>query len=164
MAKVSRSMLRHLCWLAVIEAIGYAVLVNHYGSGVRGIGAFVLLGGVVLLVWMLFVMPTLCDFEVRGRGCRRPVSGKAVGCHNHGRVKRDAMFAALRMRNPGIAFRVMWLDGAQGGRVLGQGAPGSTGRSAGADHNRSQAFFNLASLFVAVVGAVAGVLALFVPK
>lgn len=67
------------------------------------------------------------------------------------------------MRNPGMAFRVMWLDRADRGRAMGGGAAadGGTGCSTA---NRGQALFNTASLIVAVVGTVAGVLALFVSK
>lgn len=128
-----------------------------------GVGVFVLLSVVGIMLWVLFVMPTKCDFEVSGRGCRRNVYGKAIGCHDHDQAKRDAMFAALKMRNPGMAFRVMWLDGARGGRPFGTASGGPV---SGYSHvpNRGQALFNLASLFVAIVGSVAGVLALFVGK
>jgi hypothetical protein len=156
----SRSKVRHLICISVIEIIGYAALTARYGTGVYGIGLFVLLSVVGITLWLLFLIPTKCDFEVRGRGCRRNVYGKAIGCQDHGQAKRDAMFAALKMRNPGMAFRVTWLDGAHGGRPLGHSTPADVDTSR--VPNRGQALFNLASIFVATVGSVAGVLALFV--
>lgn len=157
-----RSKLDHFPWLAGIGLIGYFALEPTYGVGV-----VVLLGAVALLLWFLFLMPTKCDFEVQGRGCRRNVYGKVRGCHDHWRDKRDAMFAALRMRNPGMAFRVMWLSGSSGGRPLGgAGAADGAGASdpASSSGNRGQAMFNMVSLIVALVGSAAGVLALFLSK
>jgi hypothetical protein len=145
----------HLLGLVLVYLVGYFLLRPRYG-----IGIVLLLGFVVFLVWFLFLMPTRCDFEVKGRGCRRRVRGKVGGCHDHARDKRDAIFAAFRMRNPGVAFRLMWRDGAQAGRRLGA-EPVPTNPAASAA-NRSQALFNAASLVVAVISAVAGVLALFV--
>ena len=106
-------------------------------------------------------MPTRCDFEVRDRGCRRGARGKVGGCHDHARDKRDAIFAALRMRNPGIAVRLLWNDGAQPGRAMGAAAE-PLPPPAGSAGNRSQGLFNAVSLLVAMVGSVVGVLALFV--
>jgi hypothetical protein len=130
----------HLLVLAVIYLLGYALLTPRYGLAV-----VVLLGFVILVLWMLFVMPTRCDFEVQGRGCRRRVNGKFFGCHDHGQAKRDAVFAAFNMRNPGMAFRVMWLDRAGRGRAMGGGATadGGTGSpdSGGSAANRGQALF-----------------------
>lgn len=156
--RTGRARLRdHLVGLGVVGLIGYAGLEPTYGAGV-----VIFLGVVVLILWFVFLMPTRCDFEVKGRGCRRRASGKVGGCHDHARDKRDAIFAAMRMRNPGMAFRVMWQDGSIGGRALG--GAGSLGRPDAADSpaNRSQAVFNLVSIIIAAVGSVAGVLALFV--
>ncbi|MGH3564934.1 MAG: hypothetical protein ACRDRH_02635 [Pseudonocardia sp.] len=149
----------HLVALAVVGLVGYFALEPRYGLGV-----VLLLGFVVLLLWVLFLMPTRCDFEVNGRGCRRKVNGKARGCHDHAQAKRDAIFAALRMRNPGMAFRLMWLDGSQAGRALDGSAPGGRSLSADSAANRSQAVFNTVSIIVAAVGSIAGVLALFISK
>lgn len=145
---------KHLGVLAVMGFIDYFALKPHYGLGVA-----LLLGFIVILLWFLFLMPTRCDFEVKGRGCRRGARGKVGGCHDHARDKRDALFAALRMRNPGMAFRVMWRDGPRAGRPMGSPpVPHPPGSAA----NRNQALFNAVSLLVAVISAVAGVLALFV--
>ena len=121
-----------------------------------------LLGFVVVLLWILFLMPTRCDFEVKGRGCRLWASGTVGGCHHHAQAKRDAIFAALQMRNPGIAFRVLWKDGSQAGNALGDAARSRLPGSADSAANRSQALFNTVSLLIAAVCSVAGVLALFV--
>ena len=153
------SKLDHLPWLAGAGLVGYFTLEPTYGLGV-----VVLLGLVALMLWFLFLMPTKCDFDVGGRGCRRDVYGKLRGCHDHRRDKRDAMFAALQMRNPGMAFRVLWLSGSNGGHPLGDpsGGAGSGGDTSPA--NRGQGLFNMVSLIVAGVGSVAGVLALFLSK
>ncbi|MDN5858075.1 MAG: hypothetical protein L0H84_05575 [Pseudonocardia sp.] len=148
----------HLLALAAAYWLGYLLLTPRYGLGV-----VLLIGFVVLLLWVLFVMPTRCDFHVQGRGCRRKVHGKFNGCHDHAQAKRDAIFAALRMRNPGMAFRVMWLDRNDGGNSLG-GREGGRPDPADSRANRGQALFNTASLVVAAIGSVAGVLALFVAK
>lgn len=150
-------LLHHSAVLAAAGLIAHYALVPRYGFGVVLLFVFV-----VLPLWLLFAMPTACDFEVRGRGCVRGVRGKARGCFQHDRLKRDAIFAALGMRNPGMAFRVMWLDSTSGGRALGgspgagSGTPGPTGDTA----NRAQARYNTISIIVAAVGSVAGVLAL----
>ena len=55
---------------------------------------------------------------------------------------------------------LLWRDGAQAGLELGaEAVPADRAASAA---NRSQALVNAASLVVAVISAVAGVLALFV--
>jgi hypothetical protein len=69
----------------------------------------VLVCATVLLVWVCVAMPTACDFRTRsGTPCLRRVRGKLCGCHDHGRSKRDALFALMKIRNPGMIFRVMW--------------------------------------------------------
>jgi len=147
----------HLPWLAGIGLTIYIALEPKYGLWVIG-----LLDAMVLVLWFLFLMPTKCDFEVEGRGCRLDVYGKVQGCGFHGRDKRDAMCAALGLRNPGTAFRLTWLDGGDGGRAVG--ASRGRRRPSPADDaaHRSQARFNNLSLFVAAVGSAASVLALFV--
>lgn len=52
------------------------VLAPRYGVAIA-----ILLWFVMLMVWVLFIMPTRCDFDVGGRGCRWPVYGKLNGCH-----------------------------------------------------------------------------------
>ncbi|HEY4005976.1 MAG TPA: hypothetical protein VGM60_12455 [Pseudonocardia sp.] len=151
--------LEHLTGLALASVIGYALWVPRYG-----LLPCLLLGVCILIFWVLFLMPTRCDFETRSGGsCHQPVNGKLRGCKRwHVRDKRDALYAALRMRNPGMAVRTTWIDGAQSGHRLGIPARGSTPTSYQAKRNHGQALFNLASLVVALVGSIAGVLALFV--
>ena len=157
------TLIDHLPWLGGIGLVGYLLVEPGYGLAV-----YILLAVCALIFWGLFLMPTRCDFEVDGRGCRLRVNGKVRGCRQwHARDKRDALFAALQMRNPGMAFRVLWLDSAKQHRGNALGAPPLDGRRSPANasdsvRNRGQALFNLASLFVATVGSVAGVLALFV--
>src|SRR6266567_2971992 len=68
-----------------------------------------LLSVTVLLVWVTVLIPTHCDYRTqRGKPCDRAVRGKLRGCRDHGRWKRDAMFAMIKLRNPGLMFRVMW--------------------------------------------------------
>lgn len=78
--------LHHAPWLLGIGLVGYFWLVPAYGLFV-----YVLLAFCVFMLWFLFLMPTRCDFEVDGRGCRRRVNGKVNGCYDHGRDKRDAI-------------------------------------------------------------------------
>lgn len=148
--------LDHLLYLAIAGAFGYVFLVPRYG-----LLPCVLLGCCILIFWVLFLMPTRCDFETKSQGsCHLPANGKARGCKRwHARDKRDALYNALRMRNPGMAVRVTWVDGARGGHRLGTPAPAPTPAE---QRNHGQALFNLASIGVALVGSVAGVLALFI--
>lgn len=158
----ARTKFDHLPWVAGVGFIGYFLVEPRYG-----IAVYILLAVCALIFWVLFLMPTRCDFEVEGRGCRLPVNGKVRGCKRwHARDKRDALFEALQMRNPGLAVRLLWLDSssARRGHALGRPPPvgGVPRETSDAVRNRGQALFNLASLFVAIVGSVAGVLALFV--
>lgn len=62
-------------------------------------------------VWWLWLIPTYCDSVLRSNTallCTRRVRGKLRGCEDHARDKRDAVFAILNMRNPGMIFRVVW--------------------------------------------------------
>lgn len=150
----------HIPWLAGICFGVYVILQSDYGPWIVG-----LLNATILLFWFLFLMPTKCDFEVEGRGCRNDVYGKLRGCERyHARDKRDAIFSALGMRNPGAAIRTTWADNPDGGRTIGAVSSRAPINSGDAARNRSQAMFNSLSLFVAAVGSVASVLALFVSK
>lgn len=63
-------------------------------------------------MWWLFFMPTYCDQVLvtnNKRQCStREIRGKLRGCWQHRRDKRDAVFAFLRVRNPGMLFRFAW--------------------------------------------------------
>jgi hypothetical protein len=159
MAKRGRrgSLVDHIVVLLFGALLAYVGAVPRYG-----VLPVALLGIAVIAFWVLFLMPTRCDFEVKGRGCRRRVNGKARGCHDHTRDKRDAIFAAFRMRNPGIAFRMLWRDSsATEGHALGGAAPPSPSGVPDSSANLSQARFNTVSLIIAAIGSIAGVLALF---
>ncbi len=115
--------------------------------------AWGLLAIAAIMTWMSLFMPTYCDVEtVRGGGCRRGVYGKLRACRTHARDKRDAVFALFSLRNPGILFRVMWSDGSASGSRIGD--------STQAQLTSRRAAYDVAMLFVAVVSACAGVLAL----
>ena len=91
--------------------------------------------------------------------------GRLRGCERyHARDKRDAIFSALGMRNPGAAIRTTWADNPDAGRTVGAVRSRVPTSPADAARNRSQAMFNSLSLFVAAVGSIASVLALFVSK
>lgn len=65
----------------------------------------------VMGLWWFLLIPTYCDSVLRTdptRLCTRRVRGKLRGCEDHARNKRDAAFALLSMRNPGMIFRVGW--------------------------------------------------------
>jgi hypothetical protein len=88
----------------------------------------------VLMVWACFFMPTRCDYQTqRYTPCTRWVRGKLRGCRTHGRLKRDAVFAAIRLRNPGLLFRVMW-------SAPGTAIPGSIETTSGGGVSQSRSF------------------------
>lgn len=107
--------------LSVGGVIGYAWLQPTYGPVVVA-----LIGLVVLMIWFLFIMPTQCHYDLGHRGCLNPVNGWLSGCGFHGALKRDAIFAALRMQNPGLIFRVRWSDGTRSGRPIGDAGPSTS--------------------------------------
>jgi hypothetical protein len=113
---------------------------------------WVLLGIAVFGLWWLFLMPTKCDTVLRTdrtRLCIRNVRGKLRGCEQwHSRDKRDAVFAALlRMRNPGMMFRMMWAPP--------QIVPGGGNVSNMASSRK--ATYDATMLLLTVIGTVAGV-------
>jgi len=113
----------------------------------------------VLMVWVCFFMPTHCDYQtLRTTPCTRLVRGKLRGCRSHGRLKRDAVFAAIKLRNPGLLFRVMWSapNTPAAPRAMPSVAAASPSSSAS-----KQAANEVAMLVFTVVSAVAAVVALF---
>ncbi|TDC29265.1 hypothetical protein [Kribbella albertanoniae] len=112
----------------------------------------------VLLFWMLFLMPTKCDYlTTRRKPCDRGVRGKVGGCRDHARWKRDAMFAAFGRRNPGQRFRIAWSaqDAALPPAPVRQTRDGER-QSA----NASRGSYNLVMLIATVVSALAALAAL----
>lgn len=122
-----------------------------------------LLAVAVLMTWICLLMPTYCDYQTaRRKPCSRRVRGKLRGCRDHRREKRDALFAAIRLRNPGLLFRVMWSPSSP------SSAPGAFGSVGTATSNAvpqsapsKQAAGEVAMLIFTVISAVAAVIALF---
>ena len=124
------------------------------------------------MIWVMFFMPTKCDFELQTRlgGCDSDIRGKLRGCtkYHHERRKRDAVLgAALHLSNPGLIFRVLWTADASEGTRLGRG-----GRDRGSNSGRGddpdtptpsrQTASEITMLIATLVGSIAGVLALFI--
>jgi len=108
----------------------------------------------VVIIWVLVIMPTWCDYDVGGRSCTRQVYGKVRGCYQHSRLKRDAMWAAWGKRNPGMAVRLTW-----GNRYPEPGR--LVGATVLSDKAAQQGAYNVSMWIFAAVSAVAAVLALF---
>lgn len=137
-----------LAALIPIGIVAYFLIAPDYGPVVYG-----LLAASVVLFWVAFAMPTLCGYDLGYRGC----------IHQHGALKRDAMFAAVRMRNPGQLVRVKWQDGpVPKGRTVG--AASGPPPSAADRKNARKGTYDMIMLTVATIGSVAGVLALFISK
>jgi hypothetical protein len=102
--KPKASKVRELVTLILVAAVvwvGYPPG-DHLAAWILGVPA-------VLLCWFSFLMPTRCDYQTKaGTPCLNRVRGKLRGCSIHSHLKRDAMFAALGLRNPGQRFRRMW--------------------------------------------------------
>ncbi|BBG01306.1 MULTISPECIES: hypothetical protein [Pseudonocardia] len=153
--KGGRSKFRELGALALMAGILYVVVDPLYGPVI-----YTLLACSLLMIWVLFIMPTKCGYDLGPRGCANPVRGKLNGCHYHDDLKRDALFAAMRMRNPGQYFRVKWNDGSTPrGRTWG--AASIPPSSAVERSNARQGSYDMVMLLITAIGSVAGVLALF---
>ncbi|WP_432875947.1 hypothetical protein ACQPYH_25145 [Kribbella sp. CA-245084] len=115
----------------------------------------------VLMFWFLFLMPTKCDYMTqRLKPCDRSVRGKARGCRDHGRWKRDAIFATVGRRNPGQRFRMMWSAPATSPMPVPARPPRD---KASREANATRGAYNLVMLIATVVSAIAAVVAL-VPR
>lgn len=145
--------------LVPATVLGYFLVTPTYGRFV-----YCLMVIAVVLLWISFVMPTLCGYDLGHRGCIREVYGKLNGCGQHGALKRDAMFAALRMRNPGQLVRIRWQDGsAPKGRTVGAAAAGSATTSAQRANTR-RGRYDIAMLAFTVIGSLGTVLTIFLQK
>lgn len=155
-----RRKLDDLPWLLGVGLVGYIFVQPRYGSA-----AVALLGFVIFMVWVLFLMPTRCHWDLGTHGCTRTARGKINGCKSHNQRKHDAVCAALGLRNPGTLFRVTWAGGDHHGWKVGRAAcpskalPDDSGTSPG---NKRQGRYGVIMLVVTAIGSVAGVLALFV--
>ncbi len=154
MAKDSRRKSVYLLYLLGLAGVGY--MVRHlYLSPI--LGTICVVAGWIFLftIWVLLIMPTWCDYDVGGRGCTRQVYGKVRGCFQHARLKRDAVWAALGKRNPGMAVRLTWGNSRpQPGRLVGADAVMS-------ERTAQQGAYNLSMWVFAAASAVTGVITLF---
>lgn len=90
-----------LLFLIIAGAIAYAFFAAKLGV------IFVVCAWlVVFMIWVMFFMPTYCDYDLGHRGCSKEVYGKLRGCRFHARLKRDAVWAALGQHNPGTMIRL----------------------------------------------------------
>lgn len=154
MVKPARRKSVHLLWLLGLAGVGYVVRALYLPTTLGTV--FVVLAWIFLfIIWLLLLMPTLCDYDVGGRGCTRQVYGKVRGCFQHARPKRDAMWAAMNLRNPGMAFRLTWGDRRpQPGHQVG-GNPGMSESAA------RQGAYNASMWLFAAASAVAALITLF---
>ncbi|MGH3886702.1 MAG: hypothetical protein ACRDSZ_09050 [Pseudonocardiaceae bacterium] len=153
MVKDSRRKSIHMTYLLGFGGLGYGVqyfLFPGTLATVFVVAAWIFVG----MIWVLLFMPTYCDYDVGGRGCTREVYGKVRGCFQHRRLKRDAIWAAMGKRNPGLAFRLTWGNSRpQPGHRLGPD-PGMSDRAA------QQGVYNASMWAFAAVSALAGVVTL----
>jgi hypothetical protein len=155
MARDSRSKFIHIMYLLGFGGVGYLVQRALFPS--PWFTAAVVVGWLfALAIWVLLIMPTWCHYDVGDHGCTRHVNGKLGGCYQHSQLKRDAMWAAMKRRNPGLAFRVTWGDSrSHHGRQLGTNAAMS-GRIA------QQGAYNASMWWFAAISAVGTVVALVI--
>jgi hypothetical protein len=100
---------KHLMCLLGFTVLGYFVQQAVFPGG-WFTALFVLVWFIVVVIWVLFLMPTRCHYDVGTHGCVRKVNGKLRGCWDHSQLKRDAVWAAMKHRNPGLAMRITWGD------------------------------------------------------
>lgn len=147
-----KALVRQLTVLAFAGFVAYALWGRHRPAYVSALVAIA-----ALLFWLCFIKPSLCDYQTgKGRACTSPVNGKLRGCWRHRRLKRDAIFAALDMRNPGQVFRVMWSAPHDASSLPQRGSVSSTATPT------RQAAYDVAILMLTLVSTIAAVAALFV--
>ncbi|MGH3838700.1 MAG: hypothetical protein ACRDSF_23855 [Pseudonocardiaceae bacterium] len=155
MVKDSRRKSVHVVYLLGFGAVGYGVQYVFFPgklATVSVVAAWIF----VVMIWVLVGVPTWCDYDVGGRGCTRQVYGKLRGCFQHSRLKRGAMWAAMKRKNPGLAFRTTWGDSRPyPGHQLGTD-PGMSDRAA------QQGAYNASMWLFAAISAIGTVLALTV--
>lgn|GEM_PF-4401906 len=140
--------------ILVIVAIAGVVLAGREN---RFATAFLLL--FIVLCWYAFFKKSVCDVEGRnGRGCGKSARGRLLACDLplHKRIKRDALFAAFGVQNPGKRFRIKWADP---GESYGRISPTVTATPAQVTNNA----YNVTMLLATVASALAAVAALFLP-
>ncbi|WP_427885474.1 hypothetical protein ACQHIV_24530 [Kribbella sp. GL6] len=135
--------------LACVTAVAYYVCPPH-----EYLLEWIVLVPTILLFWIAFLMPTKCDYMTqRNKPCDRGVRGKLRGCWDHGRSKRDAMFAALGGTNPGRWFRVTWTAPDSPTRPRPARTPTPPNES-----NARRGLYDLVMLITAVISAAGTVL------
>lgn len=154
-----------LAGFAAFVLITYALLRDRFGLTFL-IPAWTF----VLLVWVGLFMSTSCGCEtLRGHPCTKRARGKLGSCGigNHGQKKRDAMWASVGLRNPGMAFRYMWVrqDVSASGRRVGRSSARADAGHSGPESTASakRGAYDLSMWFLTAVSAVAAVVALL-PK
>jgi hypothetical protein len=160
----ARRLFGQLGTLVVLFGLGYALFREKVG-----VVALVFIYAAVFGLWVMFVMPTQCDYITqRGGHCTRTVRGKLNGCASHARLKRDALFGAVGKRNPGTGFRVLWGDGTSqiGWRVASAAPPPPELRrsNGAADGGAPSARYNRWMMWFTAISAIAAVAALLLPK
>ena len=154
MFPATRRRFEHLLYLAIGDALAYVAQRIFY-PGVWFTVLVVMAWIFVFSVWILVRMPTRCHYDVGPHGCTRWVSGKLGGCYQHSQLKRDAMWAAMKRRNPGLAFRITWGQSQQLGRQLGTDPEMS-------DRIAQQGAYNASMWWFAAISAIGTVVALIV--
>ena len=153
--------------LVIVAVLGYVLIYPRYGIVVASLFWFT-----EVMIWVFFLMDTWCDYylEAKGRGCIREVYGKLKGCGSHRRLKRDAMWAAIGRRNPGMAFRITWGGGSpQPGRRIGAdgAAPEPATDREGepiAERNVRRGAYDISMLVFTFLGTGGTIVGLVLPK
>lgn len=156
-----RSNQRDLATLTVAAGVSYIVFREY-----PGLWFLVPLWIAVVMIWILFRMHTWCDYDLGPRNCTLQANGKLGGCRFHKRLKRDAAWAAVGMRNPGLAFRITWMNSSQrsGHRVGGgPGFDNDDGASRSEQVARQGAYNATMWIFTAVSAVAAIVMPLIAP-
>ncbi|TCP48518.1 hypothetical protein EV191_11075 [Tamaricihabitans halophyticus] len=158
--KTKPSKFGELIALIIIGAVVHVI----YGHLLPTV-SWALIALAVFMLWISFFMPTYCDYRTqRNRPCRWRVRGKLRGCGIHARDKRDALWRACRLKNPGTLFRVMWAspDDPPPARP-GAGTPNTSLQPAATQQGARDAavfYCTLVSTVAGVISAIVGVLAL----
>lgn len=115
----------------------------------------------VLTSWVSFFMPTRCDYRPeQDTPCARRVRGKLRGCPSHERLKRGAVFDAIKLRNPETLSWVAWSS--PGNTITGSRLP--TNPDAGvfrAPLPSRQVMYAVGLLLCTMISSIAAIVALF---
>jgi hypothetical protein len=152
MAKRRKGKFEHLLYLVGFTVLGFFFQQAVWPGG-WFIALFVVVWFVAVSIWVLTLMPTRCHYDVGTHGCVRKVNGKLRGCWDHSQLKRDAVWAAMRHRNPGLAVRLTWGDHRPNlGRQLGTNPAMSNRDAETRVYKVSMWWFGAISAIAAVIG------------